>query len=1538
VSVWNRIGDVASNVGKFAGEIAGAGAGVARFAWDVGTAPWNDNEEYNGFVNTFKTAYNKESKNIVKPFASAGGAIMKVPGLAPTLRTINEINQEYIREPLTTVNLVAGDLYSGRISPLGIFDPDSWRKAYKGAQEISYGQSVVSAIRNIYDPKFNVYDPREREQAFKKSMFGKFASGIGDFGIQLVGDVTLVAGKAAKVATLSTKGIGAIRNADDAAKAAEDITRSQYGVKTRFTKVIDDFTKNDSMYALNHPMVKSSNNPGLLAHLLGDSVDADETALILRSALGDPKAMDELSLQRAYITDALRTAGNEMSAVEEFKLFAAPDESGMIPFLNENKAVIDEAEANYRSLAASDEYFANMMELTKGGGALSRTTGFGIQGIDDFVAKARTVKFYDRKVGNPQIDVYQPTPFHRLYQKVSWLAGERPAGIVNFNDPDSYREIVSTVNRLEKIIGIDEVQSKNLIDSYIKGSTPEQRFQAVMEIEGRAVRAIAAKHGIDEEVANTIYNNAKRARTSAMKSIQDKGYMVDFDGSIIRVPQFESQTADYLPVMDFDLLDRVLKRNKSQLRALVGRGAATTGYVLDTVQDMFKAGALLRLGYTQRNAIDSQLRIISSVGALAALRHLGPGVKNVVYNTVKTPGRIIDKYRPVDEGMTYGQIEAKIPSLVKEIEERSALINKLEGQAALRKNDPELAVEISTLKMLQEEKNAIYNHYQDVLAKNTKMDKKAKVGSGAYEVTASDGQTYILDDAFGGPIGEIFRRLASSQNSFERMVDTNTDLYAKTLASKGIGAVRPTDPAYFDQWAQTLRQYFGNSAVARKLADGESVEDVTTWLRNSPDGRDLRRRLAIPADGAAEYVTKTNGFLDHYLPASSGLRPKLREITAADLRTTFKDPTSLPIIHGHVLETNLKNSDVFSINAAVNGAFKLLASMPEDAWARHPLFVTLYRREAKRRLDVMTGLKKDRLSPKEQQELMNASRQTALRDMKKILFNIERKTNAATLMKYINPFFSAQENAYKTWMKFAVANPALINRGYLVWNAPNKAGIVTDEDGNVVPEGQTSGSDTIWLSLPSGVNKVPGFTDLNLTKLGIPKQSLDIIFQGGMDVLYSQGNPNMFGDLFPVGPYIAAPISEVVKRQPKLEDTFKWALPFGPSKDAVSALLPAWVQRQITKAGGQEDPQYGRIYQLIWNTEQQNAKFEGRKPLSNKKIEEMTNSYWNLRTWANLIAPFAPRFDSPYQFYIQKSREYRRLYGINADAQFLNDFPDYFSFTTSLSSNPTGVQSSKVAVQNIKKYGSLIEELASVEPKLIGMVVNDPTGYEFSDAAYSFLYGKRIAPGSATKFLSSQNPVDAQKKTDAEKGWIQYNKYMDIIDNELEDRVKSGRIQSPSTMAKGAEDLKALKEAIVRKLAVQTDADGRPIYDKKTGQYAQTAWYDDYLDSDGSKTNRVIVGLGKIINDSVFKKDRNKTTTFKSISAYLDYRKTIAAELAKREAKSITANSNKDLALLYDAIVNKLKSDDKLGFAYIYDRFLSQDLVYDKYLTPKEVK
>jgi len=1534
VSVWNRIGDVAStatkNAFKFGQEVVGSGVGVARFAWDVGTAPWNDQAQYNGFIQPFKTAAAKQGGNIVKPYSSAGGAIMKVPGVAPALERINYINREYIREPLTTYNLVLGDITSGREDLTAIFDPNEYKKAYKGAQDISFGQAFVGAMRNVYDPKFNVYDPKQREAAFKKSAWGKAVSGGFDLSIQLVGDVTLAAGKAVKVLKASQLGVGKLTNADAIAKAAEDITKAQYGEVNRMTKILDDFTANGSDYAISHPMVKSSSNPGLLAHLLGDSIDRDETALILRSAMSDPVAMDELRLQRRYITDALETARGDLSSVDEYKLFAAPDDSGMLPFLNDNKAITDDALANYASLAENDKYFAKLMEIGQGGGALTRTTGKGLQGIENLVAEGRATKFYDKTNGNPRVEVFQPTPFHRLYQKISWLQGEKPAGLIDFNDADSYREVIATAGQLEKILKLEPNQSKSILDSYIGARTPEERMIATINLEGQALRKIAAKYGIDEEIANNIYNNYRGARTSALKSIKDKGFMIDTDGSIIKVPQLESQTADFLPVMDFELMDNLLKRNSSVLRGIVGGGKDSFLTVADVMQDAFKAGALLRLGYTQRNAIDSMLRIAASVGAFAQFRHLGPGIKNAVNNSVAVPARFIDSYRAVDQDMTIKSIQQSSTKVINELNELKTKIGELEAKVSLKPDNIDLNGELNTIKLLQEEKVAIYNHYAEVLSRKGTKEPKQRIGTGSYKVTTSDGEVYDLHDAFGGPLGDMFRKIASSGNSFERLVDSNTDMYMRKLSSKGIGAVRPSDPAYFEQWAQTLRQQFGNSAVVNRIIAGDSIEDITKWLRNSPEGRDLRKRLALTSDDSSEYVLKINGFLDQYLPLESGLRGKLKDITAADLRTAFNDPTELPIIHGHVLEESLFNVSQVKGRELINTAFKFLGTLPEDTWARNPLYIYLYRREAKRRLDVMTGQKVERLTTEEQAQLMAQSHKIAVREMKGILFNIERRTNLATAFKYISPFFSAQENSYKTWLKLAAANPAIVNRGYLVWNAPNRAGLVTDQEGNEVPAGQTTGNDIIWVGLPKGITKIPGLQ--SLTEMGIPKGSLDILFQGGLDVLYMKGNPNVFSDIFPVGPYIAIPASEIVKRQPSLEESFKWALPFGPSKDALSGLAPTWFQRLQTRAGGLEDPAFARSYQLIWNTEQQRAKRNGEGPIPAGKILRMTKDYWNMRTAANLIMPFAPRFDSPYKYYLDKSREYRRLYGLEADAKFLDDYPEFFSFSASLSSNPTNVQSSVQAVNNIKKYDGLVGDLAKIEPRLVGLIVNDFSGYEFSQAAYNYLYGKRIAADSPAKFLSSQAPAEAQKRNDAEKGWIQYNRIMDAIDNDLQDRGLT------STQQKGAEDLATLKAAVISKLSVKTDVDGKPIVNTKTGQFEQTAWYDDYLDSDGSKTNRVIVGLGRILTDKKFIEVNKSNSTWKSVSAYLDLRKAVAQELASRKVKSINAKANIDLRFIYDGTVNKLKQDDKLGFAYVYDRFLSQDLVYDKYLTPKENK
>ena len=1576
LSIWNRIGDVATsvvkgvgtglentgkfveNVGKFGVDLAYGVGGVAKMAYDIGTAPWNDDEDYNGFVKPFKSAWNDSQGNVIRPLASAGGAIMKVPGLQPTFEKINEINQEYIREPAATFNLVQTGMVAGTAS---FFDPNDWKKAYRAVNveqkivdlktgeitvvpPISFGQAVGQNTRLIFNPKFNIYDPRERQEAFYKSAWGQTQSGLLDVTALFTGDVTLGAAKVVKVAATSTAVKGTLRTADDVAKAAEDITKAQYGVNNRFTKVLDDFTANDSIYALNHPLVRSSTQPALLAHLLGESTDKEVTALILRSAMADPKALDDLAMLRKDMSDALTVARGDISAVDEWKLFAAPDEAGMIPFLNDSPAVIDDALANYNALLKSDETFAKMMALGEGGGTLRRTTGVVTQGVEDFVAKSRSLRFYDQNVGTASIDVFQPTPFHRLYQKISWGLGERPAGIIDFNDADSFREVVATLERLrpsDAIAGVTPVnlrrlgaltddEANKLLDNYMKALTPEDRQLAAIAIESTAVRALAIKHGVDIETADELYKNFSLGRRSALASIKDRGFMVDTDGSILKVPQLESQTGNFLPIMDFEVLDRLLRENANFLLKAKGAFANPVFNKLDAFQDLFKAAVLIRLGYTIRNGIDSQLRIASSVGAMTTLRHLGPGLKNFIYNTVKVPTRLIDRYLPKFDGMTIKNVQQSANIVTRELNEIKTRMAELEARLSLKPDDLDAMGELNTLRLLQEEKLAVYNHYNDIINRVGTVEPKKRIGTGSFEVVASDGSRYELYDAFGGPLGEMFRRTASSANSFQRMVDSNADMFGRALKSKGYGQVKPTDPGYFEQWAQTLRQQFGNSEVVRRLIAGENVDDISRWLAGSPEGRILRKRLALNTEESAEYVTRISRFLDKYLPDSSGLRTSIREVTANDLRSAFKDPTTLPVIHGHVLEEAFSNGSRLSLKSLINGAFKFLAQLPEDAWARNPLYIQLYRQEARRRIDIVSGLKGGKLTAADQEAIMSASHKVAVREMKGILFNIERRSNLAGAMKFISPFFSAQENAYKTWLKMSVANPAILNRGYMVWQSPNRAGLVTDQDGNPVPEGQTTGSDVIWISVPKGFQGIPGMD--SLTQMGIPKQSLDIIFQGGMDVLYNKGNPNIVSDIFPVGPYIAAPISEIVKGKPELEEAFKWALPYGASKDLYSNFLPAWVQKSIAANKELDDAQFAKSYALIVATEATNSKLNGTKMPTAKELMKKTQDYWKLRIAANLILPFAPRFDSPYQYYIQKSREYKQLYGMEADAKFLKDFPEYFAFTASTSNNPAKVDYTVGAVKNIKKYGDLISELANIEPKLIGFVVNEKEGYKFSDAAYKWLYNNKISADAPQKFLEPISPAESRKKNEAELGWIKYGEIMDTVDAQLAARGLSSITQ------KGAEDLKAYKEIKLLEFARQKDAKGEFILDPTTGQFAQTPWYDDYKDSDGSKTNRVIYGLSKILNNPNYRRDNKDSATFKSLEVYFDIRKKYAKELLSRTAKSIDAKSNIDVRIAYDAIINKLKTDDPIGFGPFYDRFLSQDLIIDKYLTPEEPK
>lgn len=1530
MSVWNRLG-------KFATDIGGAVAAPAKFVWDVATSPWNNDAHFNGVANTLATATKNMGQSLLAPVADVAAA----PVIKQTLNTINTINQNVIREPLTTAALVAGDALSGKSS---FFDPNEWKQAYQGAQDISFGQAVAGLPKTVIDNTFNIYDPVQRDAAFKNSTFGRFASGALDTGIQFIGDVTLVGGKAAKVLKASEYGVGAIRTADEAATAAEDITKAQYGQANRFTKVIDDFTKNDTLYALNHPMVKSSHEPGLLAHLLGNSTNTDTTSYILRSALGDPVAMEELRAVRPDITDAINASNQELDAIDKWKLTVQETygtSGGAHPW--ENMAVTEEARANLNSSIQTDEFVAKLMQLGAGGGVLTRTTGTALQGVEDFVARQRAASFYDKEVGNPLIKFYQATPFHRMFQVITHAEQERPAGLVAVNDANSYKEIVATLNRGKILTGMSDATAKAHLDRYIGATTPEQRTLAAHVLEQDIMTGLAVKHGLTAEHANQIWGEYNSARLSAIGSIRENTFMVDHDKSIIKAPIFESQTDDFLPMMDFDLANRLLKRHGSAI-ALVGRTKDTVVHYADILQDMFKAAALLRGGYTIRNGVDSQLRIMASLGAMTSVRNLGRGMRNMMFNTMPAKERIIDNFNfiPGAPATLSSVVEAR-NAVKTEIDGLNSKIAELEARVAENPMDAGSLSDLGTMRNLRDEKAQIYSHQANLAERMASKKFKHREGQGMVEITTSDGQVYNMYDAFGGPLGDMFRNLNSSATTFSRLVDTNSDLVGRNLASKGIGAVKPTDIGYYDEWATTLNQQFANSAPIRMLAAGKTPEEVANWLRYDAKGQELRKRLpqkvgeqglGLKFGDVDEYVARVRGFLDNYLPAEvQTLRDKVanRElITANDLKTHMaeKSVDDLPVIHGNVLRENINNNSLISIRSITDNLFKFLGSMPEDAWARHPLYKELYQDELQRRLDIMSGLNKRRLTPEEQQQVMARAHDYAQNGVKKILFNIERRTNLATMLKYVSPFFSAQENAIKTWLRLAADNPVIINRGNLIWNSPNRAGLVTDQNNKPVKAGDSTSQDTIWLQMPDWAKRLPligeGLASLN--QMGIPKQSLDIIFGGGMNALYGGKATLPFNDVIPVGPYVAIPASELVKRAPQFEDVMKWALPFGPTSGPIyEGLMPAWMKRAQTLMAGQNSIEYARTYQLIHTTELYKSQHEGTSMPSEAKIKEMTDTYYKMRIAANLILPYSPKFDTPYRLYLDKYREYQRTMGMEADANFLRDYPEFFAFASSLSQNKTGATATQGTYQNIKRYQDLVTSVFKDDPALVGLITNSKSDTNFSNAVYDWQYNTQVGPGTAETFRQSQNAADAEVQNKVKLGWIQYRNVMNQIDAVMQTR---GIIDINQ---KGAEDLKAVKQATVYALSYEHDANGNPLLDK-AGSPIPTPWYESYLDPNGSKTLKVISGFNKIITDKTFMKDNGNSPTWKSVASYLQIRNQLSDILSQRKSKTITAKANRDVYAIYQATVTALKQGD-IGFSDIYDRYLSQDQVYYKYIS-----
>jgi hypothetical protein len=1533
VSIWNRIGDLAKGTRDWGLDVGLAIGAVPKFAWDIATAPWNDREEFNGFINTAKQASIDLGKNLGRP-------------LGGVLAGIEATNRNLIREPLAAVSLFAQSDKDLSIS-------ENWKKAWEARNEISFGQALTTQFGQslsflpdeltpkFMDSDFDIYDEKQRNAAFKESLLGKVTSGSIDTVTQFAADVSIVGGKA----------IQAYRAQDTAKDTILALREVRSGIPTtnklaeKYSKLAEDFANNDIAWADNHPLVRGSNNQATVSYLLGITATKEEAVNTLLAVMGDKSGIDLLDeLKRPDLAQPLRIANGELSMSdykailnEEAKL-ASGTTDDMLQFALRTPEEIQADRDFISAWAKHDRYVDTLLgvsetpALTEG---ISRTG----QATGAFLASARTVPYYANEVGDAKLSFYQPTPFHKLYYKVFWNQGERPSGIINLNEGDSIREITAVTDRLialskptpkKPVAFLTKMEAGTFtaqdaisyVERYAAAATPEARALVVNDLEQTGYKIIAAKNGIEPEEAEQLFNYHIQLRSGKLKEAKEEGFMYDKElNQMVKVPLFESQTANFLPIADFDTIDAVIKRNGNLIRAAAGSAHDLVGIT----SDLWKAAVLLRLGYPIRNAVDSQLRIWATVGAMASLRHAGEGVRNIYVNNLKPmKNRLVDNF-DAPEKVNYKKVKDDLQSNGREIARLSKEVVDLETRVALEPDNADLVGELVVKRNALTTANVVYDANNAALTKVEQAktaSKKTRIGEKDIELASTvdglDGVSHKVYGAFGGPNGALFRELNSSQQTFYSLIEDYSTIYGSNVASRGRGVVRPGDTNYYQEWAAAINETFGNAAVARGLMAGKSVDDVA---RELADNKELRARLNIPRSEALEYVTTVQKFLDDYVPAGYGIREKIMsgvpgveasKVTEEFLRNAIRNPDDLPVVHGHLLDANVKLTTRKVTREITQTLFKYLAQMPEDAWARHPLFIDLYEKSIRSRMETAEFLKGGKFTREEfadlQYKLTAGARADALKGVKATLYNVERRTNAAHMLRFVSPFFSAQENAVKTWFKIAADNPTILNRFNIVWNAPNRAGLITDENGNEVgPDQPFSANDTMWLPVPKALKKLPiiGEGLSSLDEIGISKRNLDVIFQG-----------NPFG--VSIGPFAAIPVANIIKLKPELAEVVSFAFPYGPS-DSLDQFLPTWLRNGIKGVQGLDNDDYAKTYQLIWITEQQKAE-ENRTPyLTDAQVKKKTDAFYKMRVAASLILPFAPQFQSPYRMYMDKWREYSNTYGLGADAKFLEDYPEYFEFATTLSKNPTGSQATMDDVQNAKRYTDLIADVSGDNAKLIGLITQGSNAAKFNPTAYWWQSETAISPGTPEKFRGKQDPKEAQIANAAREGWAKYRRAMSIIDAHLANRGLTSVNQN------GAEDLLAAKQAVVSMLASDID----PVSGQRTGN--PSAWYQDYRDVDGTKASKTVAGFRKILANDKFMSDNGNDPTWKSLALYMKVRDSISDTLAGRTSKNINAKENADILMTLDYYVNQLKAGD-IEFANIYDRFLSQDIIYDRYL------
>lgn len=1328
-----------------------------------------------------------------------------------------------------------------------------------------------------------------------------------------------------------------------------------------------------SEWVTNQAWAKNSADSGALAHTLGNATDRADVDQILAVSMGSREALQTLTTRNTEL-------GAEMAMLAERKngLLASnpvnvdPTTAAKLQLQLDNvsqRISAIEAEKNVigKKVALQDS-MKNGMYFNPYTSPLASNFGQYARGLETMKAADASGRFGTaaRYAASLVYNNLYVRPV-RVISGTTWN-GIRAPGHIDIDAEDSHRALSASLQQAN-VFSKDKVQS--MVSDYINADRATKDY-LVQQYDHATVQALAMKYGMTPDQASTIYKNVAGLRGQAMSGrVYSTGYVetasggrlradhVADDGSLVTVhPVFNSQLQNTHVLTDYEHMDRMLRytskpfqrliRDETQKAEALANGPvslaeaeeiarkATTevglpvvrkaqqmsSEALDGLSKLWKFNVLFRLGYGPRAIADDFMGQVARLGAtnmffdrtLIGGRNLAMRKMN---HYMGDPTGVEQQLTSIDIGLN--ELSRKITDREAKIERINAYLpaSPQAGASYLgrgAKGRKLMNQRSSELQKTQAQLDDFTNQRNVLREQRNRIGQTQNALGDRYQIMP-DGTAFPLP--YQGPHGPMYKDMMAGRRTIDSMIGgTATDMWNQFRKGDWRVLTAADGNNYVSSYLRVLQNQFKTDKAAMAAIRGE---DMVKWL-GSAEGRAYRADSAMKNMSVEEHADRMQSTIDHVLPASTPDGVALREALingesdakmAELIKKIQRDtPDHAPDIQGEGIAYNMGKGDFFDgVNRTIDKFYDIMNRLPAEHLSRNPVFFQLYRQHASEMWQMAKDSGVEKISAREQERIAEQARKLAVKDVKKLTFNMDYETKIAHALRFIAPFFGPMQESFTRWGRIVADKPEVLARAANIYTAPIRAGHAVDKDGNLVGEdGYVRNPDGskrlvpkdemhIQFQAPQWLAKAIGQDQGSIVDM--PINTLNLVLQN--DPWYNPGT----------GPWVQLPANWIALRSdPSIGDAM--------TKLGILQNVTENQMQQVTGSGpsfimqilGQDDyKQQQRDMAYLMQSEDYKWKTGMRDTEPTwKEIKDRTEHSALLRGWMKAALPVSSSFKDPYQYFRDRYRELTLADPKTADQVFLAKYGSAaFSFTGAMTYNKKGLPASVEAVLKDQKYSYLTD----ADPDLASVIVGLDSSQPFSQTAYV----QQMRSGQRQQL----DAADVMKRSEANAGWAQYDKYMNILNANL----KQAGFMSFSDH--GAEKFDSMRKGLV---AILTSPD---INGKKNGMYNEQ-FAKDFLTIDRSKDERIANAMNSIVKERTLIEDPMRSD-IRSLATYMDFRNSMKQTLAARNQQGgsadITAKSNADLRLQFSNAAHMLvESDTK--FESLYNRWLSRDM-YDQH-------